>query len=149
MAFACTLAKKYGASVESVGSGTDLEGRTDSECLEFRESVWKLLPEYSANEFPLHIVSLREPKAKTLTEAVFTRSADLVVIGGENREWLTLHEEHSRSFSRMLRAQSSHFRHGDLETPDAGKCKTPPEVSTFLIAIALWRSSRDTCRRTF
>ncbi len=92
VAFACTLAKKYGASLEIVGSTTDLKDRTDSECLEFRESVWKLLPEYSANEFPLHIVSLPEPKAKALTEAVITRSADLVVIGGENREWLTLHE---------------------------------------------------------
>ena len=30
--------------------------------------------------------------AKSLTEAVITRSADLLVIGGEDREWHTLHE---------------------------------------------------------
>lgn len=50
------------------------------------------MPEQDANELPWHIVPLPEPKAKSLTEAVITRNADLVVIAGESREWLTLHE---------------------------------------------------------
>jgi hypothetical protein len=55
--------------------------------------VRKLLDdEHNANELPLHIVPLPEPKAKSLTEAVITRNADLLVIGGATREWLTLHE---------------------------------------------------------
>ena len=92
VAFAYTLAKKYQAPPRDCRFTTDLKDRTDSAWLEFRESVWKLLPGHDANELPLHIVSLPEPKAKALAEAVITRSADLVVIGGENREWLTLHE---------------------------------------------------------
>jgi nucleotide-binding universal stress UspA family protein len=93
VAFAYSLAKKYGASFEVLGSATDLRAQRESQWLELRESVWKLLHERGANELPLHIVPLPEPKAKSLTEAVITRSADLLVIGGESREWLTLHEE--------------------------------------------------------
>jgi nucleotide-binding universal stress UspA family protein len=92
VAFAYLLAKKYGASFEIVGSSEDLKDWTDSQWLELREAMWKFVARDGTNELPLHIVPLPEPKAKSLTEAVITRSADLVVIGGENREWLTLHE---------------------------------------------------------
>jgi nucleotide-binding universal stress UspA family protein len=93
VAFAYLLAAKYQASFEVVWFTADLKDRTDSPWVELRESVRKLLDdEHNANELPLHIVPLPEPKAKSLTEAVITRNADLVVIGGANREWLTLHE---------------------------------------------------------
>lgn len=92
VAFAYSLANKYQASFEIVWFIADLKHRTDSPWLELRESVRKLLPGQDANELPLHIVPLPEPKAKSLTEAVITRNTDLVVIGGESREWLTLHE---------------------------------------------------------
>jgi nucleotide-binding universal stress UspA family protein len=92
VAFAYSLAKKYGASFEVFGSAPDSKGRTDSQWFGLRESVRKLLSDNAASELPLHINSLPEPKAKLLTEAVISRGADLLVIGGESREWLTLHE---------------------------------------------------------
>jgi nucleotide-binding universal stress UspA family protein len=92
VAFAYSLAKKYGASFEVFGSAADSKEQTNSQWLEFRESAWKLLSDHGSNELPLHIVPLPEPKAKSLIEAVITRGADLLVIGGESREWLTLHE---------------------------------------------------------
>lgn len=93
VAFAYLLATNYQASFEVVWFTTDLKDRTDSPWAELRESVRKLLDDgRNANELPLHIVPLPEPKAKSLTEAVITRNVDLVVIGGANREWLTLHE---------------------------------------------------------
>jgi nucleotide-binding universal stress UspA family protein len=93
VAFAYLLATKYEASFEVVWFTTGLKDWTDSPWVELRESVRKLLDdEHNPNELPLHIVPLPEPKAKSLIEAVITRNADLLVIGGENREWLTLHE---------------------------------------------------------
>ena len=93
VAFAYLLATKYQASFEVVWFTADLKDRTDSPWVGLRESVRKLLDdEHTANELPLHIVPLPDPKAKSLTEAVITRNADLVVIGGASREWLTLHE---------------------------------------------------------
>lgn len=93
VAFACLLATKYQAALEVVWFTADLKARTDSPWGELRESVRKLLDdEHNATELPLHIVPLPEPKAKSLTEAVIARNADLVVIGSSNREWLTLHE---------------------------------------------------------
>jgi len=92
VAFAYLLATKYQASFEVVWFTADLKERTDSPWIELRESVRKLLDEHNANDLPLHIVPLFEPRAKSLTEAVITRNVDLMVIGGANREWLTLHE---------------------------------------------------------
>jgi nucleotide-binding universal stress UspA family protein len=93
VAFAYLLAAKYQASLEVLWFTADLKHRTDSPWAELRESVRKLLDdEHHANELPLHIVPLAEPKAKSLIEAVITRNADLVVIGGANRECLNLHE---------------------------------------------------------
>jgi nucleotide-binding universal stress UspA family protein len=92
VAFAYSLAKKHGASFEIVGSATNLGAQGDSQWLELRESVWNLLHNHGPNALPLHIAPLPEPKAKSLTEAAITRGADVLVIGDESREWLTLHE---------------------------------------------------------
>jgi nucleotide-binding universal stress UspA family protein len=94
VAFAYLLAAKYQASFEIVWITADLKGRTDSPWAELKESVRKLLSnEDNRNELSLHIVPLPEPKAKSLTEAVITRNADLLVISGANREWPILYNE--------------------------------------------------------
>jgi nucleotide-binding universal stress UspA family protein len=92
VAFAYALAEKYGAHFEVISHDADSRNRTDSQWLEYRKSVWKLVGSDGPNKLPLHAIHLPEPKAKSLTEAVITRAADLLVIGGQHREWLTLHE---------------------------------------------------------
>lgn len=93
VAFACSLANRYRACFEVLGAATDLEQNMSSQWPEFRESVRKMLPSYCASGLPLHIVALPELSAKSLTEAVISRAAELLVIGGESREWLTFKEE--------------------------------------------------------
>ena len=88
VAFAYLLAKKYGASLEVV---SDAGNGTDSQWLEFRNTAWKLVGSDGPNELPLRTVHLPGPMAKSLTDAVITRCADLLVIGGEDREWHALH----------------------------------------------------------
>jgi nucleotide-binding universal stress UspA family protein len=92
VAFAYSLAKKYGASFEVVNATADSKYWIDSQWLEFRKSVGKFAIDDRPDELPVHAIHLPEPKAKSLTEAVIARGADLLVIGGESREWLTLHE---------------------------------------------------------
>ena len=89
VAFACSLAKKHGASLDIL---TDTRDRANSQWLKFRKSVSKLVGLDGADELPLHTSHLPEPIAKLLIEAVIARTTDLLVIGCENRKWLTLHE---------------------------------------------------------
>ena len=58
----------------------------DPRWVDLRKSAWRLTATDGPNELPLHTIHLPMPMAKSLTEAVITRDADLLVIGGDNRE---------------------------------------------------------------
>jgi nucleotide-binding universal stress UspA family protein len=92
VAFAYSLAKKYGADFEVVSHAADSGRVTEVDWLEFRNSVRALLPVDGRDDLPSHATHLPAAKAKSLVELAIARNADLLVVGGQLREWLTLHE---------------------------------------------------------
>ena len=89
VAFAFALAQKYQAPLEIVSESSD---GADRRWIDLRKSAWRLTASDGPNELPLPTIHLPKPMAKSLTEAVITRDADLLVIGGDSRERRALHE---------------------------------------------------------
>jgi nucleotide-binding universal stress UspA family protein len=89
LSFAYSIAKKYGAHFDVVFSdATGSEDRVETQWLEYRESVREHLSNDDSDEFPSHIIHLREPKAESLVQAVIARNVDLLVVGVRHRDWL-------------------------------------------------------------
>lgn len=91
VAFAASLAGKYGASLEIV-SMADPEAEGTASWPAFRESVLQLLAPQDADALPSHAARLAEPKAQSLIDAVIARCSDLLVVGADSQEWLTFRE---------------------------------------------------------
>jgi nucleotide-binding universal stress UspA family protein len=92
VAYACLLAKKSDASLEIVSFKADSKGGGNSRWFSFRNCVAKLLSSQDAKSLPLQTLKLPEPRAKSLIEGVIARGSDLLVIGAESQDWLTLHQ---------------------------------------------------------
>lgn len=90
--FAYLLSKKYEASFEILSFTPDSNEKAPSDWPFFRRAMSSLLSQQDAEELPLGTDQLPEPRARSLAEAVVARGADLLVLGGENRQWLMTHQ---------------------------------------------------------
>jgi nucleotide-binding universal stress UspA family protein len=92
VAFAYLLSMKYGAAFDILNFATSRDRESISEWPAFRSSVSTLLSEQDLDWLPPQAIQLPEPRARSLTEAVIARGADLLVIGGDSQQWRMLHQ---------------------------------------------------------